>query len=269
MNSKIAILTTLINEKLYSKSAQLFPKNIPKYVINGQNQMFGIDSIYYMMKKLKGKGIEWLIMSDEDVLFTNPDGVYEIIDHLKKNDYILCGVRDGGQIPNRTYSPYLINTFFSIINFKKLEEIWDKKAIDKNQFILENEFNENLSNLKEEYDTMSLYEPYYCFYFWLRRIGEKIFFLDAIKPFDDDDKTTLVFDTNGNKLLYHTWYARVYGENKKHTDRIDEIFKLLSFKDDATIDFTFFDDKIFPFKRKIKKTILKIKIKIDNFKKRK
>lgn len=97
--------------------------------------MFGIDSIFFMMKKLKGKGIEWLIMADEDVLFLNPDGIYKIIDFMKKENYILSGVRDGGQIPNRTYSPYVINTFFSIINFRELENIWDSKSILLNQYI--------------------------------------------------------------------------------------------------------------------------------------
>lgn len=263
MNSKIAILTTLINLDLYKKSAQLFPNEIPKYVINGKNEMFGIDSIRFMMKKLKGKGIEWLIMADEDVLFINNEGVYAIIDYLKQHDYILCGVRDGGQIPNRTYSPYLINTFFSVINFKKLETMWDEKEMIKNQFILDNEFEEDLTGLKEDFDVKSLYEPYYCFYFWLRRKGEKIFFLDAIKPFEDDEKTTLVYDTKGEELLYHTWYARVYGKNKKHTERIDKVFNLLDFKNDNMIDFVFLNDKTFYYRRKVKKFIKKARMKID------
>lgn len=263
MNSNIVILTTLINKDLYKKSSQLFPENIPKYVIEGKNEMFGIDSICYMMKQLKGKGIEWLIMADEDVLFINPNGVYKIIEHMKVNDFILCGVRDGGQIPNRTYSPFLINTFFSIINFKKLETIWKKNEVLKNQYIIKNEFEDDLSKLKEEYDVMSLYEPYYCFYFWLKRKGEKLFFLDAIKPFDEDEKTTLVFDTDGEKLLYHTWYARVYGINEKHTNRIDKIFNLLEFKNSEVSQYTYFKDETFYFRRRFKKTLLKIKIKIQ------
>ena len=110
---------------------------------------------------------------------------------------------------------------------------------------------------------MSLYEPYYCFYFWLKRKGEKLFFLDAIKPFDEDEKTTLVFDTDGEKLLYHTWYARVYGINEKHTNRIDKIFNLLEFKNSEVSQYTYFKDETFYFRRRFKKTLLKIKIKIQ------
>jgi len=51
--SKIALLSTVINFDLYAKSASYFPKEIPKYIIDGRNGMHGIHSILYMMKKLK------------------------------------------------------------------------------------------------------------------------------------------------------------------------------------------------------------------------
>jgi len=261
MGNTTAILTTLINKDLYYKSSQLFPESIKKYVIDGSNHMFGIDSIFFMMKKFKGKGIEWLIMSDEDVLFIEPDRVNTIIDHMKENNYLISGVRDGGQIPNRIYSPYAINTFFSIINFKALENIWNPEEILKNQYIIENEFEENLNQLTEEFDSNSLYEPYYCFYYWLRRKGEKILFLNAERAFDDDEKTTLVYDTDGNKLLYHTWYARVYGKNLMHTKRIDKIFDMLSFENKSIPDYTFLKDHLFFFKYNFNRLKKRIKMK--------
>lgn len=230
MNSNIAILSTVINKELYQKSSQLFPKNIQKYVIDGTEGMYGLDSIFYMMKKLKGKGIEWLVMADEDVLFVNTKCIFSIIEEMKLNDYVVCGVRDGGIIQNRHNSPYVINTFFSIINFKELELIWNKQEVLKNNYIVENEFDDDLNNLKGNYETTKLYEPYYCFYFWLRRKGKKILFLDATTPFLDDRLTTSVNDTNGEVFLYHTWYARAYGKSKTHTDRINKIFELLKFK---------------------------------------
>jgi hypothetical protein len=45
----------------------VFSKEIPHYIIDGTNGMHGIH-IKYMMKRLKGKGIDWLIMADEDFL---------------------------------------------------------------------------------------------------------------------------------------------------------------------------------------------------------
>lgn len=262
-NSKIAIISTVINQELFQKSSQLFPENVTKYVIDGTNGMFGIDSICYMMKKLKGKGIEWLIMADEDVLFVNPKGVFTIIEEMKSKNYFVCGVRDGGVIPNRYFSPYLINTFFSIINFKVLEIIWNEKEVLKNQYINDNEFNDDLNNLKEAYDVNSIYEPYYCFYFWLRRRNKKILFLEASAPFSDDRITTLIKDTLGVPLLYHTWYARSYGNNNKHTNRINKVFDLLQFENSKVTKPIVFKHKTFFLKIKIKKLYKKVIMKFQ------
>ena len=255
----IAILTTIINPGLYDKSAQLFPKGMQRYVIDGRHELFGIDSIYLMMKRLRGKGIDWLVMADEDVLFIHPDYIHDIIADLTQTGEILCGVRDGGQIPNRTYSPYLINTFFSVVNFRKLESMWNAAEVKKNQYVNPGEFDTALSSLPGQYDVSSLYEPYYRFYFWLLRKGEKIRFLHAIKPFEDDDKTTLVYDTRNREMLYHTWYARLYGIDDNHTRRIDRVFNLLEFKNDKAPDFILLKDPLFKYKRgwgKIKKRVL-------------
>ena len=74
--SPIAILTTVANFELYQKTVQLFPENVQKYVIDGRNGMHGIHSILFMINKLKGKGIEWLVMADEDVVFKNSEAVF-------------------------------------------------------------------------------------------------------------------------------------------------------------------------------------------------
>ncbi|MDO9509769.1 MAG: hypothetical protein Q7J14_00610 [Candidatus Magasanikbacteria bacterium] len=262
-NSKVAIISTVINQELYQKSSQLFPRGIQKYVIDGINGMHSLYSILYMMKKLKGRGVEWLIMADEDVLFVNPDLIYSLIEEMKSKNYFVCGVRDGGVIPNRYFSPYLINTFFSIINFKELEIIWNEKDVLKNQYINDNEFTEDLNELKEPYDVKSIYEPYYCFYFWLRRKNKKILFLEATTPFSDDRITTLVYDRTGAEMLYHTWYARTYGTSEKHTNRINKIFELLQFKNNNIVKPIVFKDRTFYIIQKIKKLNRRLRMKLQ------
>lgn len=260
--SKIAILTTVINWDLYKKSSQYFPEGIQKFVIDGRDGMFGIDSIYFMMEKFKNMDIDWLIMADEDVLFLNQNAVYETMDYMLTHNYILCGVRDGGDIPNRTYSPYLINTFFSIVDMKKLKAIWNKNEVKKNHYILENEFEEDLSKMKENFDVMSLYEPYYCFYFWLRRKGEQILFLDSEAPFEDRI-TTLAYTPSKEKLLYHTWYARSYGVNEKHTKRINKVFELLTFNPSLYQDPIVWKDSLFFVKRFLRKQYRRVSMKLE------
>lgn len=262
-HNKIAILSTVINFDLYQKSMQFFPQGIQKYVIDGTNGMYGMDSICYMMKKLKGKGIEWLVMADEDVLFVNPDGIFTIIEEMKANNYMVSGVRDGGAISIRKFSPFVLNTFFSIINFKELESIWDEKEVMKHQYITENEFAEDLTTLHGEYDVKSIYEPYYRFYFWLRRQKKKILFLEASIPLLDDQSTTLVCDTSGEPLLYHTWYARSYGVNEMHTKRIDKVFALLKPENGSVEKPIIFKHKTFYTMLKAKKLLKRISMKME------
>lgn len=219
---KVALLSTVANFGLYQKSSTLFPKDIQRYVIDGTNGMHGMHSIKYMMSKLKGKGIEWLIMADEDVIFTNAELVFAIITEMQTKDFTVCGVRDGGMIVHRKENPFAINTFFSILNFKEIERVWKSSEVLKNQFVDANEFDDDLSHLPFDYDVASIYEPYYCFYFWLRRMGKKILFLDS-KMGNDAISNKVYF--KGDEVLCHTWYARSYGGNEKHTKRIDEILE--------------------------------------------
>lgn len=217
---KIALLTTVANFSLYKKSSILFPSNCQKYIIDGTNGMHGIYSILYMMKKLKGKDINWLIMADEDVIFSNSNLVFEIIDEMKEKQITVCGIRDGGMIIHRKQNPFVINTFFSILNFKEIENSWNKNEVLQNQFIKEHEFDDDYFNLPYDLDVKSIYEPYYCFFFWLRRQGKKFLFLDS--KMNDDGISNHVF-YNNKEILCHTWYARSYGINEKHTKRIDSI----------------------------------------------
>ena len=263
MNSNIAILTTVLNWELYQKSSQLFPQNIQKYIIDGTNGMYGLDSIIYMMKMLKGRNIDWLIMADEDVLFINTQGIFSIIEEMKLNNYMISGVRDGGIIKNRHKNPYVINTFFSIINFKELELIWNEREVLKNNYILPDEFDDDINNLKGNYDTTSLYELYYCFYLWLRRKEKRFFFLDATTPFCEDGLTTAVKDEKGEIFLYHTWYARAYGKSYIHTERINKIFELLKFENKIIPKPIVFKQKTFFIQRSARKLFKRVQMRIE------
>lgn len=263
MSKNIAILSTVVNFDLYRKSALLFP-DVPKYVIDGRNGMHSIDTIVYMFKKLRNHNIDWLIMADEDVLFIDRDLVFGLIDKMVQEQITVCGVRDGGVIPHRTQNPYAINTFFSILNFKEVLSIWDANEVLKNQYVKDGEFKDDLSELPFDYNTESTFEPYYCFYFWLRRKGKKILFLDAEVPFKDDSIANLVKDSQGKELLYHTWYARAYGNSEKHTQRIDSIFDQVSFDHAKWTEPVVFKDPTFALRKQIRKQSARVLNKIKS-----
>jgi hypothetical protein len=232
--NNIAILTTVNNFFLYKKTVAFFPKNIKLYVIDGSNGLFGLNSIKFMFKKLKKHKIKWLIMADEDVVFVNSENVFDIINKMEVDGTDVCGIRDGGMLSWRDKNPYIINPFFCILNLEKIYSIYSESEFLENQYVLDNEFKDDLSELKYGYDKKSIFEDYYCFFLWLRRKEMKFQFLNAYGgDFENDLETTTVIGSDKNILLYHTWYARTYGLNKYHTNRIDKVLE----KGDPQIEF--------------------------------
>ncbi|MCM4154698.1 hypothetical protein [Gramella sp. AN32] len=221
---KITIATTVGNWDLYQKTVKSFPERVKKYAIDGSKGFYGLRSLIYIIKKLKSEDMEWLILADEDVVFTQPDRTFSLINFMKEHDYTVCGMRDGGTLHWRNENPFSINTYFTILNLQKVYEIFDEKEIYQNQYILENEFDQDLNKVNfQNYKPFSLFEEYYCFFFWLLRNGKKFFYLNADNP--SNDETTAVFDNEGEIFLYHAWYARFYNENKIHTERIEDMLK--------------------------------------------
>lgn len=256
-SSEIAIITTVANFNLYFKTNYLFPKEFQRYVIDGRNGMHGIHAIFYMFKKLKNKGHKWLIMADEDTILTNANSIFRIIRKMDENDFVISGVRDGGVISHRNYNPNAINTFFSILNFEKLLTHFNKDEI------LNSKINYNVKfsmSLPYKYDLQSNYEPYYCFYFWIIQKGFKILYLDTKMHNDDGFSNELSF--HNKSFLIHTWYARSYGINNKHTKRIDNIFKsnINSISAFFKPDYILFRDPFFSIKQNVFKIFRKLKM---------
>lgn len=259
-----AIITTVANFDLYSKTSVLFPNKIPQYIIDGSNGMYSIHAIHYMFKVLRKRDIEWLIMADEDVIFKKTEEIFELIDYMEEHNYQVAGVREGGVISHKKFNPFAINTFFSIIHFSEIEKIYNKKEINKNQFVRSGEFNDDLSELKKEYDVTSLYEPYYCFYLWLRRKGFHFLYLDADCPIAGDELTTAVYSPKGDLILYHTWYARAYNKSEKHTLRINNILNNIPNSSRQLSPPLVFKDINYGWQLKLKKKYKKLMMKFQN-----
>ncbi|MCB0447741.1 MAG: hypothetical protein KDD03_09560 [Gelidibacter sp.] len=223
---KISFLTTVSNFKLYKKTSIFYPPNADRYVIDGREGMYGIQSIIYMMDVLKDKDIDWLIMIDEDGILIDYKNILDLIVYMDEHEYMVCGMQDGGVNPIRHHSPIAINTYFSIIDFKTLKQIWNADEVLNNQYIHKGEFKISKDFIKYEYEAESLFEGYYCFYFWLLRNGYKILYLNAENPIEGDIYSNVLFNHLDKPILYHTWYARVYGKTKMHTKRINHVLTI-------------------------------------------
>ncbi|MFY0604270.1 MAG: hypothetical protein JXQ93_09990 [Flavobacteriaceae bacterium] len=256
--NKIAILSTVINFELYEKSLRTHPKGIDRYVIDGRQGMHGIHSITYMFSKLKKMNYDWIIMADEDVFFINPEGVFNLIKKMDVEDISVAGLRDGGELNHRLYNPFVMNTFFLILNIKKIRPLWNKSEMLKTK--LDNSLfdGSTLERLNYDYDVNSWYEPYYCFFYWLAKKDLKFLYLSNLNPINDNDSiSNLVYDDEGNDLLVHTWYARAYKKNKEQTDRINDIVKTATFYNENDT-FTVWFKKSFKYDKMLKKIIRRI-----------
>lgn len=232
------MVTTVASFKLYTKTATLFPEGIAKIVIDGTKGMYGIDSLHFMFRKLKDKGYEWIIMADEDIFFYDSKLVFDLIEYMQIHNLDICGVRDGGMIQHRNNNPEAINTFFSVLNFKKIAEKYNPKEIMTYQrFFPELYQNKNYTELPFAYDVKSLKEPYYCFYFWAHQKGFQFLYLDTVNPVGTDSVGNIILAPDGQKMAFHSWYARAYGVYEDQTQRIGMFLNDFAI-DNVSVDWT-------------------------------
>lgn len=256
--NKIGLITTVSNWELYNKTIKFFPPGIKIFAIDGTKGLFGLESMLFFMRKLRKYNLEWVIMADEDVIFTDHEKIFNLIEYLNFNNYTACGMRDGGVLSWRDQNPFLINTFFTILNLQEIYPIYKEEEILNNQHINKGEFREEeVDFLPYNYHKDSLFEPYYCFFLWLVRKGKKLKFLHGYNP--KPNETTVLLDHKGEQILIHTWYARLYKKDKGHTERIAKA--LLQGKPvDAPLKPIIFKDHSFH----LKKTIWKLTRRIKN-----
>lgn len=224
-DKSIAIVTTVNNWDLYGKTSKSFPMEVDIYAVDGSDRFYGLRSLMFVLKKFKKTSYKWLLLVDEDAVFSSTTELYSLIRYMEAEKITACGMRDGGEIKWRNFSPYSINTFFCIINLEKIYKVFNSKEIIDNQYILKDEFSYQIPNLKySNYRKDSLFEEYYCFFFWLLRKNKKIFYLEATNPFHDE--TTALKNHKNEVFLYHAWYSRFYGKDKVHTERINKMIDL-------------------------------------------
>lgn len=224
--SKIGLVTTVFNWELYERTHRFFPDGIKIYAIDGTKGFFGLNSLLFSIKKLRKNELDWLILADEDVIFSQPENVFDLIRYMDEHDFTACGIRDGGMIKWRNKNPFVINQFFTVLNLKNIFQEYNEQEIRKNQYVRQDEFYDDLNKLPFDYNVASLAEPYYCFYLWLRRKNKKILFLNGEVSIPDDFATTLLKDHLNQPILYHTWYARFYDKDNLHTERINHVLSL-------------------------------------------
>ena len=225
----VAILTTVLNMDLYKVTVKTFPDYIDKYYFSGKFGIYGLDSIQMAQKLIMLNGYDYVVLVDEDFIFTDKAAFKNLLNFVNQHEVDVCGVRDGGSINHRLQNPHAVNTFFTILSKKALESIEFNK-LSTHQYIKKGEFSLGRNDFKYNYNEMSLYEPYYCYFFYCLRNSIKFEYLDA-NSYKDDISSIVLF--KNKEIGIHTWYARLYKNDRLHTDRINNLLEVIDYQKEA------------------------------------
>lgn len=220
-NNRIKIVINSNHPELFEISKS-FCDNLPFEVllVDGSGGMYGFWYLEYIKNNLD---CDWIISIDEDCFIIDTKGVLDLLQYQIDNDFSFSGMPDGGVANHRVANPIAINTFFTIINMKKLREVdINNSSYDDD---LKNFFPKEL--IKTDYQ-FNNFEPYYCIFFSMLRNNNKPLYLDAY-DFEMDNFSTVLKNHNGIDIAIHSWMSRAWGniENKERILKIIEIAKLL------------------------------------------
>lgn len=217
----IQIFTRSCNDHLFQLSGKTI--NLP-YKKNKLKFTTGAGYFYQIMKS----DADIVINIDEDAFIVDNKELLNLLVYFVENNYVNCGMPDGGVVQVRCHNPLVINPFFNIMDLRVLRKdfnldimkrykVFDPKYIEKtNQKLMKTDF---------IYD---MFEPYYPFFLWINQ-NYKVLDLDARTR--SDGFTTTLLNQNQKPFLYHTWYSRSYGNDSFHTERIKNIMEECGIED--------------------------------------
>jgi hypothetical protein len=222
---KISIITTVSNRLLFEKSRVFLPTECDHFYIDGRFGFYGLKAIELALTCAQLKPYEWIIFLDEDAVILDAKKLYSVIQHMFDENFGIAGVRDGGEIEFRRGNPHFPNLSFLIINKNALPKEIDFSVKLRQEFFTNpNNFNTEFP-FRNGYEIFQNSEEYYNFFQELLIKNISFLFLKSrfYSP-STDDFTTVFFDHEGKDLIIHTWWARAYGQNERHTNRINRIF---------------------------------------------
>lgn len=177
----------------------------------------------YLYNHIVKSDADIIINLDEDAFIIDNAKLQQLIEFVMDNQYINCGMADGGIVDIRKHNPLVTNPFFNILNVKEIKKRFNLKDIQSNysQHHLDFEKYTPFDLMKGNF-AYDYYEPYNPFFIWLT-VNFKTLFLDA--EVHSDGISTILKDHFGIPFLYHSWYSRFYGVDQIHTKRIEDLYK--------------------------------------------
>lgn len=209
-DNRVAICTRSMNPYLYAKAMAFIALPHRRIRITDQSASGYLETIFYEIDA------DYVINIDEDAFVCDNDGVAGLLREIATNEYLGCGVPDGGVIPIRSHNPLVVNPFFNIFNTARVRELSKARTGDWPPVPGDLDLTAVRHLLRRPYSLVE-FEPYERLLTWLAQTGS-IKYLDA--QVGGDGISTLPLLASGRPLLIHTWYSRYYGRDLYHTRRI-------------------------------------------------
>ena len=191
---KLLVCTRSMNLNLYIKSMSLIniksKKRFTKTTADG-----------YLFELIKQK-VDFIINIDEDAFVINQKAIITLLDYMIDNEYVNCGMPDGGVLSIRFHHPIVTNPFFNILHVSKIFKHLNFHEIENIDF--ENSrFLENFPLKLTEPYSLDNFEPYNKLFVWIGT-NFKTLYLNA--KTHKDGYSTILCNHEGVEFIYHSWY---------------------------------------------------------------
>lgn len=210
---RIKIYTRSMNDVLYHKSMALCTLPYEKV------RLMNTTADGYLYQVIADTTADWVINIDEDAFVSDVDALRRLVDYCMANDYVNCGMPDGGVVHLRDGNPMVTNPYLNILNTRALRE---RFSMDKLNESPDKERFTQTDLLVGAHDfTATDVEPYYPLFIWMSNHFKTLYLRASNHP---DGESTVLYNHLGEEVLIHTWYSRFYNNDRFHTRRIDNAF---------------------------------------------
>lgn len=200
---ELEVFTRSCNDELYAMMSEFIPDHVVKHKMTDYNHWTDADRfIRDVIEKAKG----WAVIVDEDCFITDFGRVYDEACAMRHLGYTHGGVSDNGYVSHRNLQWYVLNPFFNIIDTAYF------RAFNKGELNFDGEKPKKCGNI----------EPFDDLYLSMMMFGNAKF-MDCREH--EDGISTIVQDSLGSDIAYHSWYSRSYTEDgSEHRQRIINLY---------------------------------------------
>ena len=209
---KACVVIRALNERLCDKSLML-----ASGLGFDQKLLWNTSALGYLTQ-LFTLGYDWVVSMDEDVFIWDCKAVLELIEYMKAENYVCCGVSEGV----RKCNPVVVNPFFTIINVGAMRDSFDLEKI--RQCKITDEMKEGVpEHMKRDDSSYVTFEGYYSLFYWILKQGRMLYLdCERVPEIDPVRKWAMVVRNHLDvEFMVHCWWSREYYKDPKRFEKIE------------------------------------------------